>query len=318
MRQASIVYAIQAGGGPVKIGTTLCIEARLKALQGANHEPLRVVRTVPGTRVLERELHARFRADRIHLQGCKKPELTLCKCPEWFYPTEGVLRFAFGQTPGPTEETEVEIREPDHPHDARSKLLPRLLPRTPAPLSPWELRNKAMEDAPPWGAIYKYASAGPEPRLTVRVTQNLYVTHWDKPGFYVPDSSGPTSTKKALMEADGPEKRTAIWIIAACKNLGGNDDCRPPYTATGVYASVLNAFPEYRRLYHMRATTGLPNTGDDFRTAADLGSMTYWDVLDLALKWRAYVCKEYTVFDNEQAARASACEALNQLFARAG
>lgn len=74
----SIVYLIQGvSGGPIKIGLTTDLDARLKAL--TYHEPLRVLATVPGVRADEMALHKRFAHCRVH--------------GEWFEPTDDLMEF---------------------------------------------------------------------------------------------------------------------------------------------------------------------------------------------------------------------------------
>jgi hypothetical protein len=72
----SIVYFVQgANGGPIKIGTTTHLAGRLANLQALNAQKLCVLATVPcGGHKLERELHDKFKDDRLH--------------GEWFEPSE--------------------------------------------------------------------------------------------------------------------------------------------------------------------------------------------------------------------------------------
>ena len=67
-RQTQDVYFIQAGGpdGPIKIGISYEVARRLYSLQRSNPLPLKLLATVPGGARLERELHERFAAQRLH------------------------------------------------------------------------------------------------------------------------------------------------------------------------------------------------------------------------------------------------------------
>ena len=75
---ASVVYFVQAAtGGPIKIGTSANVAARVAALQTASPTRLRVLATAPGGVALERALHVAFAAER--LEG------------EWFSATPALL-----------------------------------------------------------------------------------------------------------------------------------------------------------------------------------------------------------------------------------
>lgn len=71
-----MLYAIQVGDGPVKLGTAVDPVARLRVLRTAHHMRLHLRAAWPGGRVDEQALHARFDADRLHGEwfGCT-PEL---------------------------------------------------------------------------------------------------------------------------------------------------------------------------------------------------------------------------------------------------
>jgi hypothetical protein len=72
------VYMIRAGEhGPVKIGWTENVEFRLKALQTANHQYLRVIRLFEGGPAEERMLHRQFADQRLER--------------EWFTFTQAML-----------------------------------------------------------------------------------------------------------------------------------------------------------------------------------------------------------------------------------
>lgn len=60
------VYFIRAGDGPVKIGVADDVESRLRELQTGNHQPLHVIRSVPGARAEERWFHFKFQNQHIH------------------------------------------------------------------------------------------------------------------------------------------------------------------------------------------------------------------------------------------------------------
>src|SRR3990167_7886868 len=72
------VYFIRAGeAGPVKIGFTRDIDARLRALQCAAHEKLRLIRQIVGGGAVEKWMHRRFSEHRIRA--------------EWFHFSEEML-----------------------------------------------------------------------------------------------------------------------------------------------------------------------------------------------------------------------------------
>jgi hypothetical protein len=61
------VYFIQAGDGPVKIGWAKGHpERRLRELQTAHHEPLSLLKVIPGSRYDESAWHGEFRAQHVH------------------------------------------------------------------------------------------------------------------------------------------------------------------------------------------------------------------------------------------------------------
>jgi hypothetical protein len=63
------VYFIRAGeDGPVKIGTTDSPVDRLKLLQAGNHLPLRIIRTMEGSRRVEAALHRKFAEHHIRAE----------------------------------------------------------------------------------------------------------------------------------------------------------------------------------------------------------------------------------------------------------
>lgn len=80
MSPEGTIYFVQAEcGGPVKIGFTVDVDERVKALQCGSPFPLRVVATRPGTLGTEAELHRRFARHRLH--------------GEWFEASDDIERF---------------------------------------------------------------------------------------------------------------------------------------------------------------------------------------------------------------------------------
>lgn len=78
-RAAPVVYFIRQGAaGPIKIGFTSDLKARFNSFRCASAEPLYLLGTLPGGRLLERALHAGL-ADSRYRDG------------EWFRPTSEVL-----------------------------------------------------------------------------------------------------------------------------------------------------------------------------------------------------------------------------------
>jgi len=75
---ARFVYFIQSSGGPIKIGSASDVAARLKSLQTGSADELTLLAMTEGGEFRERELHARFAADR--LRG------------EWFAPSPELIR----------------------------------------------------------------------------------------------------------------------------------------------------------------------------------------------------------------------------------
>lgn len=93
----SRVYFIEAGdGGPIKIGLSLDVAARLVTLQASNPLPLRLLATMPGDHGIERELHRRFKGERLN--------------GEWFRGDGEVRRFALSIVTG--EAVEQPARKP--------------------------------------------------------------------------------------------------------------------------------------------------------------------------------------------------------------
>lgn len=61
----AVVYFVQRGHGPIKIGMAIDVRNRLLTLQNGTPEPLRLLGTVPGGQKMELEMHRRFAAYRI-------------------------------------------------------------------------------------------------------------------------------------------------------------------------------------------------------------------------------------------------------------
>lgn len=79
-QQGSLVYFIQGdNSGAVKIGITTDLDRRLRELQVATAETLAVIGQVPGGREMERELHERFKDQRL--------------TGEWFVPSGDLLAY---------------------------------------------------------------------------------------------------------------------------------------------------------------------------------------------------------------------------------
>lgn len=83
----SFVYFFQAGPeGPIKIGWSADVRARLDAAQVCNHEPLELLVYAPGNATDERKVHLHF--DKAHIRG------------EWFRPTPDLIEFIEGLREG--------------------------------------------------------------------------------------------------------------------------------------------------------------------------------------------------------------------------
>jgi hypothetical protein len=80
-----VVYFIR-GGDAVKIGRTVNVAARLRALATASAVPLELLADVPGGRELEAQLHRGWQ--HLHIRG------------EWFEADEELLRFIREQAGG--------------------------------------------------------------------------------------------------------------------------------------------------------------------------------------------------------------------------
>ena len=81
-KREQLVYFIQRGSGPIKIGISSNVEGRLRTLQIGSAESLTLLRTEPGGRARERRLHAMFGGDRM--EG------------EWFKPTRALRDYISG------------------------------------------------------------------------------------------------------------------------------------------------------------------------------------------------------------------------------
>lgn len=79
-RKRTYVYFAQRGdNGPIKIGVSGNVKARVSALQTAVAEPMRLLASVVGTRAMEAEIHSHLHAHR--LKG------------EWFNPAPELLAY---------------------------------------------------------------------------------------------------------------------------------------------------------------------------------------------------------------------------------
>ncbi len=80
MGEKGMIYFIQTvEGGPIKIGVTTQLQARLSALATAHSKDLRVLGVLDGERSVEKELHERFSHLRVK--------------NEWFEPGEDLCQF---------------------------------------------------------------------------------------------------------------------------------------------------------------------------------------------------------------------------------
>jgi len=85
--EKSVVYCIEASGlDVIKIGWTVNLNSRLRALQCASPVELAVVASFEGTRSDEQSLHRRFAGDRVRPGG------------EWFRASSELLAFIEGLT----------------------------------------------------------------------------------------------------------------------------------------------------------------------------------------------------------------------------
>jgi len=77
------IYFVQAEeGGPIKIGLAADPIKRLKSLQSSSPQRLMLLGVLTGTKTVERNLHQRFSAFRLH--------------GEWFTPASDLLKFISG------------------------------------------------------------------------------------------------------------------------------------------------------------------------------------------------------------------------------
>lgn len=76
----AFTYFVQpVGGGPIKIGSSVCPESRLDGMRGNSPVELAIIGVCEGGEKLERELHRRFAHLRLHC--------------EWFAPGPDLVRF---------------------------------------------------------------------------------------------------------------------------------------------------------------------------------------------------------------------------------
>jgi len=76
---AASVYFVQAGNGLIKIGMSLNVNSRIKALQQASPLKLSLLKTIDGGRKMEASLHKTFKHLRSH--------------GEWFFPQQDLITF---------------------------------------------------------------------------------------------------------------------------------------------------------------------------------------------------------------------------------
>lgn len=79
----SIYFIRQGDNGPIKIGTAINPQYRIRELQSGNHEPLRLLAAIPGGRAEASALHHRF------------AELSINRT-DWFRAETGLLAFVDG------------------------------------------------------------------------------------------------------------------------------------------------------------------------------------------------------------------------------
>jgi hypothetical protein len=80
MKGRSWVYFAQLASGPVKIGQSRQVPQRMKALQTAHHEEVRLIGLLPEQDVTEHEVQSKFA--RFRIRG------------EWFSPAPQILELA--------------------------------------------------------------------------------------------------------------------------------------------------------------------------------------------------------------------------------
>jgi len=77
-----MIYVIEEGlNGPLKIGTTVNLEERLKTLQGGNSKQLKIIMSFEGGSTLENKIHKDLAEFKIRKNG------------EWFYRDEKVFSY---------------------------------------------------------------------------------------------------------------------------------------------------------------------------------------------------------------------------------
>jgi len=104
-----VTYFLQRGeGGPIKIGITSNLAARVRSLSTGSAEPLRVLATLPGDH--EEALHLKLASHR--------------KCGEWFGPSPAVLR-EVARASKATEEEALAAAKPRRP---RGRWIPERRP----------------------------------------------------------------------------------------------------------------------------------------------------------------------------------------------
>ena len=126
-----MVYFVQAGdGGPIKIGYSHDPLSRMRTLQTAQRERLRLLGTIAGGRAKEREVHAYFA--NLHAHG------------EWFRFSQEIIDYA--EYGGPIPAIPEELRKDVDAHPVYTY---RTAPEAPAlspllTLTPWDIANIAQ------------------------------------------------------------------------------------------------------------------------------------------------------------------------------
>jgi hypothetical protein len=87
-RASGYVYFARAGFGPIKIGSSVCPEDRVKQLHWVQGDSVALLTQLPGGELRERQLHklfARYRITGEWFQPCE-PILNFIKQPFWMLP----------------------------------------------------------------------------------------------------------------------------------------------------------------------------------------------------------------------------------------
>lgn len=147
------VYFIQAGDdGPIKIGYTENLPARIKQLQTGQPQRMRVLRSMSGDRALETFLHRKFAAHRM--------------AGEWFHPHRDILRYIIDNTLAKDERSATQT--------AQSRQTSDTAPPGAAPMPRSELARRAREVREQLAAKSNSATS---PRGTASSGENSFGTH---------------------------------------------------------------------------------------------------------------------------------------------